>query len=80
MGYKIFKGLSQGSVNVLRDIVVRKEETAQNTAAAESVSEGEGDGTPTPSDDRGGASEAREEILPSTKSTSAGQGTSLKGT
>jgi hypothetical protein len=79
-GYKIFTGLSQGTVKVLRDPEVQKEKTEPNTASSESVSEEEGDGTPTPLDDRGGASDAREEISPSTKSTSAYQVTSLKGT
>jgi hypothetical protein len=59
---------------------VQKEETATNIASSESVSEGEGDGTPAPSDDQGGAADAREEIPPRTKSTSADQGPSLKGT
>jgi hypothetical protein len=40
----------------------------------------EGDGTPNPSDDGRGAADAREENLPITESTSADQGTSLKGT
>jgi hypothetical protein len=79
-GYKFFTGLSQGTVKVLTDPEVRKEETVPNTAFSEFVSEGKGDGTPTPSDNRRGAAGAREEIPPSTKSTSADQGTSLKGT
>jgi hypothetical protein len=78
-GYKIFTGLSQGMVKVLKDSEVQKEETAPNIGSSESVSEGEGDGTPTPSDDQG-AADAREEIPSSIKSTSADQGTSLKGT
>jgi hypothetical protein len=79
-GYKIFTGLSQGTVKVQKDPEVQKEETAPNIAPSESGSEGEGDRTPTPSDDRGGATDAREEISPSTKSTPADQGTSLTGT
>jgi hypothetical protein len=78
--HKIFTGLSHGTVMVLRDPEVQKEETAPNIASSESVSEGEGDGTPTHLDDQGGATDAREEIPPTTKSTSADQGTSLKGT
>jgi hypothetical protein len=76
--YKIFTGLSQGTVKVLRDPEVQKEETAPNIASSELVSEGEADGTPTPLDDRGGAADAREEIPPSINATSADQGTSLK--
>jgi hypothetical protein len=49
--YKIFTGLSQGTVKVLMDSEVQKEETAPNIASSDSVSEGEGDGTPIPSDD-----------------------------
>jgi hypothetical protein len=79
-GYKIFTVLSQGTVKVLKDPEVQKEQTAQNIASSESGSEGEGDRMPTPSDDRGGATDAREKIPPSTKSTSADHGTSLKGT
>jgi hypothetical protein len=59
---------------------VQKEETTPNIASSESVSEGEGDGTPAPSENRGGAADARKEIPPNIKSTSADQGTSLKGT
>jgi hypothetical protein len=33
--HKIFTGLSQGTVKVLRDPEVQKEETAQNTASSE---------------------------------------------
>jgi hypothetical protein len=79
-GYKIFTGLSKGTVKVLRDPEEQKEETAPNIASSELVSEGEEDGTSIPSDDRGGATDARQEIPPSTKSTSADQGTSLNGT
>jgi hypothetical protein len=67
-GYKIFTGLSQRTVKVLKDPEAQNEETAPSIASSESVSEGEGDGTPTPPD-------AREEIPLSTKSTSADQGT-----
>jgi hypothetical protein len=79
-GRKIFTGLLQETVKVLKDPEAQKEETAPNIASSESVSEGEGDGTPTPSDDQRGAADARQEIPPSIKSTSADQGTSLKGT
>jgi hypothetical protein len=78
-GYEICTRLSQGIVKVLRDPEVQKEETAPHIESSESVSDWEADGTPTLLDDRG-ASDAREEIPPSTKSTSADQGTSLKGT
>jgi hypothetical protein len=74
----MFTGLSQGTVKVPKDPEALKEETAQNIASSESVSEGEGEGTPTPSDDRRGVADAREEIPPSIKSTSANKGTSLK--
>jgi hypothetical protein len=47
-GYKIFTGLSQGIVKVLKDSEVQKEETAQNIASSEWVSEEEGDGTSAP--------------------------------
>jgi hypothetical protein len=33
-GYKIFSGLSQGTVKVLRDPEVQKEETAPNAASS----------------------------------------------
>jgi hypothetical protein len=79
-GYKIFTGLSQGIVKVLRDSEVQKEETAPNIASSKTVSEEEGDGTPAPLEDLGAAADAREEISPNIKSTSADQGTSLKGT
>jgi hypothetical protein len=77
-GFKIFTGLSQGTVKVLRDIEMRREGTAPNIASSESVYEGEGDRTPTSSDDQRGAAGAREEIPPRTKPTSANQGTFLK--
>jgi hypothetical protein len=77
---KIFTGLSHGIVKVLRDPETKKEGAAPNIASSESVSEGEGDGTPTPSDDRRGAADGKEETPPSIKSTSADQGTPLKGT
>jgi hypothetical protein len=79
-GYKIFTGLSQGTVKVQKDPEVQKEETELNIASSESVSEGEGNGTPAPSEDQGGAADAREEISSIIKSTSADQRTSLKGT
>jgi hypothetical protein len=54
----------------LKDPEAQKEETSPNIASSESVSEGKGGR---------GAAVAREEIPRSTKSTSADQGTSLKG-
>jgi hypothetical protein len=81
-GYKIFTGLSQETIMVLKDPEAQhqKEEGAvPNTASSESVSEGEGDATNTPSDDRRGAVDAKEEIPPTIKSTSADQGTPSKG-
>jgi hypothetical protein len=73
-GFKIFTGLSQGTVKILKDLKAQhqKEERAVlNIASSESVSEGEGNGTPTPSDDQRGAAEAKEEIPLGFKSTSA---------
>jgi hypothetical protein len=64
----------------VKDPEVQKEETAPNRASSESVPKGEGDGTPIPSEDREGAADAREEIPPNIKSTSADQETSLKKT
>jgi hypothetical protein len=49
-GYNIFAGFSQGTVKVLTDPDVQKEETAPNIGSSESVSEQERDGTPTPLD------------------------------
>jgi hypothetical protein len=51
---KIFTGLSQGIVKVLKDPEMQKEGSAPSIAAPGSASEGEGDGTPTPSGDWGG--------------------------
>jgi hypothetical protein len=51
-----------------------------DTASSKSVSESEGDNIPTPSDDRQGAAGKEEKIPLMTKSTSADQGTPLKGT
>jgi hypothetical protein len=50
-----------------------------NTASLELVSEGEGNDVPTPSDDQRGTADTKEEIPLSSKSTSADQGTLLKG-
>jgi hypothetical protein len=79
-GYKIFTGLSQGIVRVLKDSEAQHQEgeLVPNTASSESVSEGEGDGSATTSDDRGGATDANEEITPRIKSTPAEQGTPSK--
>jgi hypothetical protein len=77
IGYKVFTGLSQGTVKVLEDLEAqyqKEEAPVLNTASSESVSEGEGDGIPTPSDDQKGAAETKEEIPLSIKSTSADQG------
>jgi hypothetical protein len=81
-GYKIFTGLSQGIVKVLKDPEAQhqKEGVVLDTASSKSVSEGEGDDILTPSDDRRGEAERKEEIALRTKSTSADQGTFLKGT
>jgi hypothetical protein len=62
-GNKIFTGLSQGIVKVLKDPQMQKEGRAPTIAAPGSASEGEGDGTPTPSGDRGEEG-VREEALP----------------
>jgi hypothetical protein len=78
--YKIFTGLSQGTVKVLKDTEAQQKEVILYTASLKLVSEGEGDDIPTPSDDRQGAVGKEKEIPLVTKSTSADQGTSLKGT
>jgi hypothetical protein len=48
-GYKIFTGLSQGIVKVLKDPEMQKEGGAPSFASSGSTSEGERDGTPSPS-------------------------------
>jgi hypothetical protein len=64
-GYKIFTGLSQGTVKVLDDPEVqRRAESVTDTVSCNSVSEEEGDETPSPSDDQ----------------SKVDQGTSLHGT
>jgi hypothetical protein len=50
-GYRIFTGLSQGTVKVLRD--PESHQAMPDTASSKSSSEGEGYNLPTPSDDRG---------------------------
>jgi hypothetical protein len=79
-GYKIFTGLSQGTVEVLKDPEAQQKEVVLDTASSKSVSEGEGDDIPTPSDDRRGAAERKEEIPLRTKSISADKGVPSKGT
>jgi hypothetical protein len=79
-GYKIFTGLSQGTVKVLRDQEVQKEGKAPDSASSKSGSEGEGDETPAPSNDQKGAAGARKEIAPNTLSTFSDQGTLSKDT
>lgn len=49
-GYKLFTGLSQSTVKVLKDPEAHQQETVIDTASSESGSEGEGDDIPTPSD------------------------------
>jgi hypothetical protein len=78
-GYKIFTGLSYGTVKVLKDPEVQIEGDAPNTASSESVPEGEEDGTPTPSDGRRGAADTRNGTR-SIKSISADQETTSEGT
>jgi hypothetical protein len=52
-GYKIFRGLSQGTVKVLDDPKVqRRAEPVTDTVASNLVSEGEGDEIPSPPDDQ----------------------------
>jgi hypothetical protein len=77
---KIFTGLSEGTVKVLKDPEAQYQEgeLVPNTASSESVSEGEGDGHSTTSDDWRRATDVKEEITPSIKSISADQGTQLK--
>jgi hypothetical protein len=74
-GYKIFTGLSQGTVKVLKDLQAQQKEVMLDTAASKSDSAGEGDDIPTPSDDRQGAARKEEDIPLTTKSTSTDQGT-----
>jgi hypothetical protein len=69
-GYKIFTGLSQGTVKVLKDPEAQREEIVLDKASLKSVSEEEGDDIPTLSDDRLGV----------VKSSSADQGTPLMET
>jgi hypothetical protein len=52
-GNKIFTGLSQEIVKVLKDPEMQKEGSAPSIASSGSASEVEGDGTPTPSGKRG---------------------------
>jgi hypothetical protein len=55
-GFKLFIGLLQGTVKVLKDLEAhREEEVMLDTTSSKSVSGGEGDDIPTPSDDRRGA-------------------------
>jgi hypothetical protein len=49
-GHRIFTGLSQGTVKVLRDPEAQNRQ--EDIESSKSVSEGEGDVIPTPSDDR----------------------------
>jgi hypothetical protein len=49
-GHRIFTGLSQGTVKVLKD--PEAQHVMPDTASSKSVSEGERDDLPTPSDDR----------------------------
>jgi hypothetical protein len=52
-GHRIFTGLSQGTVGVLRDPDAQNQlEALPDTASLKSDSEGEWDDIPTPSDDR----------------------------
>jgi hypothetical protein len=53
----------------MKDPEVQKEETVPNIASSESVSKGEGDEISAPSEDRGGAADAREGISPNIKLT-----------
>jgi hypothetical protein len=54
-GHRIFTGLSQGTVKVLRDPEVQNQQ--EDIESSKSVSEGEGDDIPTPSDDRIGTNQ-----------------------
>jgi hypothetical protein len=71
-GYKIFRGLSPGTVELLKDPEAQhqKEGVVLDIASSKLVSEGEGDDIPTPSDDQRGALERKEEIPLKIKSTS----------
>jgi hypothetical protein len=51
-GYKIFTGLSQGIVKVLKDPEMQKEGGGPSIASSGSAPGGEGVGTPSPSGDR----------------------------
>jgi hypothetical protein len=68
-GYKIFTGLSHGTVKVLKDPEAQRG-VGLDTASLKSVSENEEEEIPTPPDDRPGA----------VKSSSADQGTPLMET
>jgi hypothetical protein len=83
IGYKIFTGLSLGTVKVLKhpEAQHQKEKgVVLDTASSKSVSEGEGDDIRTPSDDQRGAVERKGEIPLKMKSTNADQWTPSKGT
>jgi hypothetical protein len=61
-GYKIFTGLSQGTVMVLKDPEAQhqiEEGVMLDRASSKSISEREGDDIPTPSDDQRGAVDKR---------------------
>jgi hypothetical protein len=76
--HKIFTGLSQGTVKVLKDLEAQhQKETELYTASSKSVFEWEGDEIPTPSDDWSRAVDRKEETPHRTKSTYADQGTPL---
>jgi hypothetical protein len=77
---KIFTGLSQGTIKVLKDPEVQKEGKAPDSASSKLGSEGEGDGTPAPLNDRKGTAGEREEIAPDTLSILLDQRTLSKDT
>jgi hypothetical protein len=48
--YKIFTGLSQETVQILKDPEAQKKESTPNTESSDSISELEGEGTPADSE------------------------------
>jgi hypothetical protein len=73
-GYKIFMGLSQGIVKVLKDPEMQREGGVPSIASSGSASEGEEDGTPSPSRGRG-EEDVREGAPPSIKPPASEPGT-----
>jgi hypothetical protein len=75
---KIFTGLTQGTVKILKDSELQKGR-APETTSSDSGSEEEGNVKPTPSNNRKRTTEAGEENAPSALPDLSDQGTSSKG-